>query len=102
VRVRALFSSGLLAVVLLPAAGATTYVVHPDGTGDSPTIQAAIDASSDGDVVELTNGTFTGDGNRDLVGTGVDVLSGWPGARHSSPTSRGSWSGSEFVALGSS
>jgi len=49
----------------LPA-GATTYVVRPDGTGDFPTIQAAIDAAVIGDVVELTDGTFAGDGNRDL------------------------------------
>jgi hypothetical protein len=43
-----------------------TYVVRPDGTGDFPTIQAAIDACTDGDVIELTDGTFTGDGNRDI------------------------------------
>lgn len=41
-------------------------VVRPDGTGDYPTVQAAIDASNDGDTVELTDGTFTGDGNRDI------------------------------------
>jgi hypothetical protein len=46
---------------------AATYVVRPDGTGDYATIQEALDASVDGDVVELTDGTFTGDGNRDLV-----------------------------------
>jgi predicted outer membrane repeat protein len=45
---------------------ATTYVVSPDGSGDFPTIQAAIDFSVDGDVIALTNGTFTGDGNRDV------------------------------------
>jgi hypothetical protein len=54
----------LLALVL--SAPAETYVVHPDGTGDFPTIQAAIDATVDGDIVELTDGTFTGDGNRDI------------------------------------
>jgi hypothetical protein len=48
-----------------PALGATR-VVHPDGSGDWPTIQAAISASQPGDVVELTDGTFRGDGNRDL------------------------------------
>jgi hypothetical protein len=45
---------------------AETYVVNPEGTGDFPTIQAAIDACVDGDIVELTDGTFTGDGNRDM------------------------------------
>jgi hypothetical protein len=45
---------------------ATIYVVRPDGTGDLPTIQAAIDICQDGDIVELTDGAFTGDGNRDI------------------------------------
>jgi predicted outer membrane repeat protein len=43
-----------------------TYVVSPDGSGDYPTIQAAIQAAQDGDVIELTDGIFIGDGNRDL------------------------------------
>lgn len=46
--------------------GASTYTVNADGSGDFPTIQAAIEAVVDGDVIELTDGTFTGDGNRDL------------------------------------
>ena len=33
---------------------------------DAPTIQAAIDLSDDGDVVEVTDGTWTGPGNRNL------------------------------------
>jgi hypothetical protein len=48
------------------SAVAETYVVFPDGSGDFPTIQSAIDAASDGDVIALTDGTFTGDGNRDI------------------------------------
>jgi hypothetical protein len=59
----------LFVLVLLLAglpASAETLVVRPDGTGPFPTIQAAIDAAVNGDVVELTEGTFTGDGNRDL------------------------------------
>ena len=60
----------VIAVVLLfltaSAASSTIYVVRPDGTGDFPTIQAAIDAAQSGDIVELTDGTFTGDGNRDI------------------------------------
>ncbi len=47
----------------LTASGAT-YVVDPFGTGDYPTIQAAVTASSPGDIVELTDGVFTGPGNR--------------------------------------
>ena len=42
------------------------YTVAPDGSGDYPTIQAAIDVSRDGDTIELTDGYFRGDGNRDL------------------------------------
>ncbi|MFH1011656.1 MAG: right-handed parallel beta-helix repeat-containing protein, partial [bacterium] len=45
---------------------AMTYVVRPDGTGDFPTIQEAINAVADGDTIELTNGTFAGVGNRDI------------------------------------
>ena len=59
----------LLAGLLLSfcvSAFADTHVVSPDGSGDFPTIQAAIDAAVDGDVVTLTDGTFTGEGNRDL------------------------------------
>ncbi len=57
--------------------GAATYVVRPDGTGDFPTIQAAIDATVDGDVIELADGTFTGDGNRDIdyLGKAITVRS---------------------------
>jgi hypothetical protein len=56
---------------------ATTYTVRPDGTGDFPTIQAAVTAATDGDVVELTNGTFTGVGNRDIdyLGKAITVRS---------------------------
>jgi hypothetical protein len=72
--------AGLLAlsVVVLAVAGAVgaaaaTFVVRPDGTGDYPTIQAAINASSAGDVIELTDGVFTGSGNRDVEFGGREV-----------------------------
>jgi predicted outer membrane repeat protein len=45
---------------------AETYVVRPDGMGDLPTIQAAVDAAANGDVIELTDGTFIGPGNRNV------------------------------------
>ncbi len=56
---------------------AATYVVKPDGTGDFPTIQDAIDAAVDGDVIGLANGWFTGDGNRDIdyLGKAITVRS---------------------------
>ncbi len=63
-------NSATAAVILLalasPFSSATVYVVTPDGTGDYPTIQAAIDAAVDGDVIELASGTFRGPGNRDI------------------------------------
>ncbi|MCK4414973.1 MAG: right-handed parallel beta-helix repeat-containing protein [Candidatus Eisenbacteria sp.] len=48
-------------------ARADVYLVVSDGTGDFPTIQAAINAATDGDVILLGDGTFVGDGNRDLT-----------------------------------
>jgi hypothetical protein len=58
----------LLVLLALPglALGAT-YIVRPDGTGDFATIQDAIDGIEDGDIIELTDGTFTGPGNRNIV-----------------------------------
>ncbi len=43
-----------------------TWYIKPDGTGDAPTIQAGIDSASTGDEVLLSDGLFTGDGNRDI------------------------------------
>ena len=37
-------------ILSLATASAETYLVNPEGTGDVPTIQAAIDAVVDGDV----------------------------------------------------
>ena len=45
----------------------TLYSVEPDGTGEFATIQAAIDAATGCDVIELGDGLFTGEGNRDLT-----------------------------------
>jgi hypothetical protein len=63
--------------LLAAAASAETYVVNPEGTGDFPTIQAAIDSAVIGDVIELTNGVFRGEGNRDVdfLGKSVTVRS---------------------------
>ncbi|MFZ1948184.1 MAG: hypothetical protein WAW06_11610 [bacterium] len=57
-----------VAVTLLLAGSlsAQTWYVKHDGSGDQPTIQAAVDAAASGDTILLANGTFTGDGNRDI------------------------------------
>ncbi len=54
-----------------------TITVRADGTGDYPTIQAAIGAAVDGDEVVCANGTYTGPGNRDIdfLGKAITVRS---------------------------
>ncbi len=57
----------ILLTLILPAiVFATTHYVNPDGTGDHPSIQEAIHNSADGDIILLTDGTFTGPDNRNL------------------------------------
>jgi len=52
-------------------------LVALDGSGDFTTIQEAIDIASDGDVIELADGMYTGDGNRDLdyLGKAITIRS---------------------------
>jgi predicted outer membrane repeat protein len=70
------FTACLLSCACVSAL-AETYVISPDGSGDFPTIQAAIDAAADGDIIALTDGTFTGQGNRDIdyIGKAITVQS---------------------------
>jgi predicted outer membrane repeat protein len=56
-----------------PPAAAATYLVRPDGTGDFPNIQDAIDSAVAGDVIELADGVFTGEFNRDVTFRGKAV-----------------------------
>ncbi len=63
----------LLTLFLAGPARAATHVVQPDGAGDFPTIQAALDAALNGDVVELTDGTFRGEGNFNLTLPGAQI-----------------------------
>ncbi|MCK4632308.1 MAG: right-handed parallel beta-helix repeat-containing protein, partial [candidate division Zixibacteria bacterium] len=52
--------------------------IAPDGAGDAPSIQAAIDLATHGDTIWLASGTYTGVGNRDIDTRGklVTILSG--------------------------
>jgi len=49
------------------------YLIHADGSGDCPTIQAGIETAIPGDTLELSDGTFIGDGNRDVSFLGKAV-----------------------------
>lgn len=51
----------------------TSVLVRADGSGDYPTIQAAIDAVAPGGEVLLSPDVFTGEGNRDLDFNGKDI-----------------------------
>jgi hypothetical protein len=50
-------------VTLNGAPAPTELTVNPDGSGDVPTIQDAIDAIAEGGTIYLGNGTFSGPGN---------------------------------------
>ncbi|MHC4498106.1 MAG: right-handed parallel beta-helix repeat-containing protein [Planctomycetota bacterium] len=54
-----------------------TIIVKADGTGDYPTIQDAINASINGDIIEVAPGTYTGINNRDIdfLGKAITVRS---------------------------
>ncbi len=74
---RNLLLVSLLLSLTIASPSAEVYVVRPDGLGDFPNIQAAIDAAVDGDIIELTNGTFTGVGNSGIrfMGKAITVRS---------------------------
>jgi hypothetical protein len=60
---------GLSLMVLLTSLGSaagTTWHVKADGSGDVATIAAAVAAAAAGDTVMLADGTYAGNGNRDI------------------------------------
>ncbi len=67
----------LLLLVAASSADGATILVAPDGTGDFPTIQDAINAAADGDSIVLASGRFAGVGNRniDTLGKAVAITS---------------------------
>ena len=52
---------------------ARTIYVDANGTGDYPTIWAAVNDSNTGDVIILQPGTYTGVGNRDIDSKGKSI-----------------------------
>lgn len=62
-----------ISVTALPALG-DTYTVYPIAhIGDFPSIQAAVDFVQDGDIIELGDGIFSGEGNRDIDYLGKEI-----------------------------
>jgi parallel beta-helix repeat protein len=59
----------LIALAATGPAQARTWYVKADGSGDVPTIQAAVHYSSAWDTILVAAGRFTGEGNKD-----IDVL----------------------------
>jgi hypothetical protein len=64
----------VLGVGLLANAGATTYLVRPDGTGDFTTIGAAVAAAAQGDTVLVAPGTYVGSGNKNITISGKNIV----------------------------
>jgi hypothetical protein len=74
---RGVFSWTFLFLLLAGGSWARVWNVASDGTGDAPTIQAAIDSCVSGDTVLAAPGTYAGAGNRDIdfMGRAIVVLS---------------------------
>ncbi|MCK4414807.1 MAG: C10 family peptidase [Candidatus Eisenbacteria sp.] len=67
------WQEGVLGCDPSPCLPPQTYLVAPDGSGDFPTIQAAVTAARTIDTIELADGVFSGDGNRDVDYLGKDL-----------------------------
>lgn len=67
-------STLFICIVLTTPCLARTITVDANGTGDYPTIQAAIDDANDGDEIVLLPGIYTGDDNHDINYKGKAIL----------------------------
>jgi hypothetical protein len=74
---RCVFLTAILGLGLALAARGAIRTVCPDGSGNYLTVQAAINASANGDVIELCDASYAGDGNRDIdcLGKAITVRS---------------------------
>ena len=57
------FRTALISMFITSTALADTWTVDDDGKADFDNIQAAVDASSDGDEIVVMPGTYTGTGD---------------------------------------
>ena len=64
----------LAALALAAPAHSHTWYITPDGTGDAPDLQAALQVAADGDEIVLSDGVFSGPGNRDVSFLGKAVV----------------------------
>ncbi len=83
--------SALLLLALSSPAGAATWTVLADGTGDAPTIPTAIALASSGDTVLVGDGTWT-----DLM---QDALGQWVGVALPSGVALRSLNGPDVTAI---
>lgn len=65
-RIPIVLPAAFLLLAFIGTAAAADHLVKPDGTGDFPTIQAAVDAAAAGDTILLADGVFQGAGNRNI------------------------------------
>jgi len=63
----------MLLLFIGPSAYGDTYLVEPNGSGDFPVIQAAIDGVKNGDEILLADGVFKGKGNKEVYFWGKAV-----------------------------
>ena len=56
----------IIVIFLTGIASADTITVGPGASYDFDNIQAAIDDANDGDIIIVADGTYTGNGNRDI------------------------------------